>query len=78
MPRRTNRPELVVAHELRLLEDGKPRVEVYGNGKFGHYLWSKTGLSEEVCEDYCKRRAAQPNSDEAEGIKMLCALLLKV
>lgn len=64
-----------VAHEAKLLADGKPRAEVYS--KLPTYIAAKTGLSVALCEDYCKRRAAQQGSD-AEGIALLCELLLKV
>jgi HK97 family phage portal protein len=64
-----------VTHEMKLLSDGKPRADVYAN--LSAYLHDKTGLSVAVCEDYCARRAAQPTSDEAEGVTMLCDLLKK-
>jgi hypothetical protein len=65
----------VAAYEARLLADGKTRTDVYA--KLPGYIATKTGLPAALCEDYCKRRAAQPTSDEAEGAAMLKALLLK-
>ena len=62
---------------MKLLNDGKPRADVYAKLLPG-YLQAKTGLSAVVCEDYCTRRAALPTSDEAEGIALLCDLLQKV
>lgn len=64
----------VVSHEMRLLSDGKPRAEVYA--KLAGYIAAKTGLSAPLCEEYCRRRAAQTDSTEAEGIEMLKSLLL--
>ncbi len=64
-----------VGHEMKLLADGKARSAVYATLLPG-YLASKTGLPAALCAEYCKQRAAQPASDEREGVAMLRALLL--
>ena len=65
-----------VAHEQKLLADGKPRADVYGKLLPG-YLAAKTGLSAVQCAEYCQSQMAQP-SDEPEGVELLTKLLIAV
>lgn len=66
-----------VAHEMKLLADGKTRADVYTKLLPG-YLTSKTGLSAVQCAEYCQARLSQPDAGEAEGIELLAGLLEKV
>lgn len=59
-----------VAHEMKLLADGKSRADVYA--KLSSYLAVKTGLSAERCADYCQARLSQPDSD---GVELLTEFL---
>jgi HK97 family phage portal protein len=62
-----------VAHELRLLADGKGTAEVYGKLLPG-YLANKTGLPAERCAEYCQARLSQP---EADAVELLAGFLTK-
>ena len=44
-----------VAHEMKLLADGKSRADVYAKLLPG-YLAAKTGLSPAQCAEYCQAR----------------------
>lgn len=66
-----------VAHEQKLLADGKSRADVYTKLLPG-YLTAKTGLSAAQCAEYCQARMSQPEADELEGTKLLASLLTKV
>jgi HK97 family phage portal protein len=64
-----------VAHELKLLSDGKSRADVYGKLLPG-YLASKTGLSAMECAEYCRTRLEHPDATEADGVEMLAQILI--
>lgn len=66
-----------VAHEVKLLADGKSRADVYTKLLPG-YLSTKTGLSTAHCVEYCQARLAQTDAGEAEGIELLATLLTRV
>jgi HK97 family phage portal protein len=66
-----------VAHEMRLLSDGKSPIDVYGKLLPG-YLAAKTGLTALQCAEYCHARVAQPDASELEAIELLASLLTKV
>jgi len=66
-----------VAHEQKLLADGKSRADVYTKLLPG-YLAAKTGLSAVQCAEYCAARMSQPEADEREGTELLASLLTKV
>lgn len=63
-----------VAHESKLLADGKSRADVYTKLLPG-YLAAKTGLSAVSCAEYC---AARLEADNEDGTELLAALLTKV
>lgn len=63
-----------VAHESKLLADGKTRADVYTKLLPG-YLAAKTGLSAGMCAEYCQARLQDPDEDGAE---LLAAMLTKV
>lgn len=63
-----------VAHEMKLLADGKSRADVYGKLLPG-YLANKTGLSAERCAEYCSTRLSQPDAGELEGVELLASFL---
>ncbi|MGD0629017.1 MAG: phage portal protein [Terracidiphilus sp.] len=65
-----------VAHEMKLLADGKSRVTVYGQLLPG-YLTAKTGLSPSQCAEYCQARA-QTEAGESEGVELLASLLTRI
>jgi HK97 family phage portal protein len=65
-----------VAHETKLLADGKSRVDVYTKLLPG-YLTAKTGLSAIQCAEYCHARL-QAEGDESVGVELLAGLLTKV
>jgi HK97 family phage portal protein len=65
-----------VAHELKLLADGKSRTDVYTKLLPG-YLAAKTGLSVSQCAEYCQARMSQPEAGELEGVELLASLLTK-
>jgi phage portal protein BeeE len=65
-----------VAHEMKLLADGKSRADVYGKLLPG-YLANKTGLSAMQCAEYCQARL-QTEAGESEGIELLTELLTRV
>jgi HK97 family phage portal protein len=65
-----------VAHELKLLADGKSRADVYTKLLPG-YLAAKTGLSAVQCAEYCQARMSQPEAGELEGVELLASLLTK-
>ena len=65
-----------VAHEMKLLADGKSRAAVYGQLLPG-YLTAKTGLSPAQCAEYCQARL-QTEAGESEGVVLLASLLTKV
>jgi HK97 family phage portal protein len=65
-----------VAHELKLLADGKSRADVYTKLLPG-YLAAKTGLAAVQCVEYCTARMAQPEAGELEGVELLASLLTK-
>lgn len=66
-----------VAHEMKLLADGKSRADVYAKLLPG-YLTAKTGLSPAQCAEYCQARASQPEASEQDGVELLARLLTKV
>ncbi len=66
-----------VAHELKLLADGKSRADVYTKLLPG-YLATKTGLSAVQCAEYCQARMSQLQAGELEGVELLAGLLQKV
>jgi len=66
-----------VAHEMKLLADGKARADVYTKLLPG-YLAAKTGLSAVQCAEYCQARMAQPDATELEGTELLAGLLTRV
>lgn len=66
-----------VAHESKLLADGKSRADVYTKLLPG-YLTAKTGLSAVRCAEYCQARLSQPEATEPEGVELLARLLEKV
>jgi len=63
-----------VAHESKLLADGKTRADVYTKLLPG-YLAAKTGLSAGMCAEYCQARLQDPDED---GVELLAAMLTKV
>jgi HK97 family phage portal protein len=63
-----------VAHESKLLADGKSAADVYMKLLPG-YLTAKTGLSPSKCGEYCAARMAQPDSD---GIELLTEMLTQI
>jgi HK97 family phage portal protein len=65
-----------VAHEIKLLADGKSRADVYAKLLPG-YLTAKTGLSAVQCAEYCQARLSQPEDGEL-GVELLASLLTKV
>ena len=65
-----------VAHEMKLLADGKSRADVYGQLLPG-YLAAKTGLSPAQCAEYCQARH-QADAGESEGVELLARLLTRV
>lgn len=65
-----------VAHEMKLLADGKSRAAVYGQLLPG-YLTAKTGLSPARCAEYCQARL-QTEAGESEGVELLASLLTRV
>lgn len=65
-----------VAHEMKLLADGKSRVTVYGQ-LLPCFLTAKTGLSPAQCAEYCQARL-QTEAGESEGIELLASLLTRV
>jgi HK97 family phage portal protein len=65
-----------VAHEMKLLADGKSRADVYTKLLPG-YLAAKTGLSALQCAEYCQARL-QTEAGEPEGVELLASLLTKV
>jgi HK97 family phage portal protein len=65
-----------VAHEAKLLADGKSRADVYTKLLPG-YLIAKTGLPTPACADYCAARL-HSEANEPEGVAMLAALLTKI
>jgi hypothetical protein len=54
-----------VAHEEKLLADGKPASDVYGKLLPG-YLRSKAGMSTAKCAEYCAARLAGVSDDPVE------------
>jgi len=54
-----------VAHEAKLLADGKPASDVYGKLLPG-YLRDKAGLSTVKCAEYCAARLAGASDDAVE------------
>jgi hypothetical protein len=66
-----------VAHESKLLADGKSRADVYTKLLPG-YLAAKTGLSAVQCAEYCQARLSQTDAGELEGVELLAHLLTKV
>lgn len=64
-----------VAHERKLLADGKSRADVYTKLLPG-YLAAKTGLSAALCAEYCHTRL-QTEAGELDGIELLASLLTK-
>jgi hypothetical protein len=65
-----------VAHEMKLLADGKSRADVYAKLLPG-YLAAKTGLSPAQCAEYCQARL-EADAGEPEGVELLARLLTKV
>jgi HK97 family phage portal protein len=61
-----------VAHETKLLSDGKSRADVYAKLLPG-YLRDKAGLSAVKCAEYCSARLSSADSD---GVEMLTKLLI--
>ena len=61
-----------VAHEMKLLSDGKSRADVYTKLLPG-YLANKTGLSAAKCAEYCQARLEQPDGD---GVELLAQILI--
>lgn len=65
-----------VAHEMKLLADGKSRADVYTKLLPG-YLAAKTGMSAAQCAEYCQARL-NAEAGEQEGIERLAGLLTTV
>lgn len=65
-----------VAHEMKLLADGKGRADVYTKLLPG-YLSAKTGLPAVQCAEYCQARL-QSEAGEAEGVELLAGLLTRI
>ena len=65
-----------VAHEMKLLADGKSRADVYAKLLPG-YLAAKTRLSPAQCAEYCQARL-EADAGEPEGVELLARLLTKV
>jgi len=65
-----------VAHEMKLLADGKSRADVYAKLLPG-YLTAKTGLSTAQVAEYCQVRV-QTEAGESEGIELLAGLLTQI
>jgi HK97 family phage portal protein len=63
-----------VAHETKLLSDGKSRADVYAKLLPG-YLRDKAGLSLAKCTEYCSARLAGA-SDTSDGVELLTKLLI--
>jgi phage portal protein BeeE len=61
-----------VAHENKLLADGKSRADVYAKLLPG-YLRDKAGLSAVRCAEYCSARLSSADSD---GLELLTKLLI--
>jgi len=61
-----------VAHERKLLADGKSPADVYGKLLPG-YLAAKTGLPAQLCAEYCRARLEQP---EADAVGLLAQILI--
>ena len=61
-----------VAHETKLLADGKSRADVYAKLLPG-YLRDKAGLSAVKCAEYCAQRLAGASED---GVELLTKLLI--
>ncbi len=64
-----------VAHECKLLADGKSRADVYTKLLPG-YLAAKTGLSAVQCAEYCQDRLSRPPASEPEGVELLTKALI--
>jgi HK97 family phage portal protein len=65
-----------VAHEMKLLADGKSRAEVYGKLLPG-YVANKTGFSAGQCAEYCQARLSQPEAGELDAVELLASFLTK-
>jgi HK97 family phage portal protein len=61
-----------VAHEQKLIADGKSRADVYTKLLPG-YIRDKTGLSPVQCAEYCQARMSCPDDD---GVELLTRLLI--
>jgi len=61
-----------VAHEQKLLADGKEASEIYGR-LLPSFLAAKTGLSAVQCAEYCQARLSQPDVD---GVELLTKVLI--
>ncbi len=61
-----------VAHEQRLLADGKTTQDVYGR-LLPAYLAGKTGMTPAQCATYCQARLAEPDAD---GVELLAGMLV--
>jgi HK97 family phage portal protein len=66
-----------VAHEQRLLSDGKERADVYTR-LLPPFLAAKTGLSSLACAEYCQARLADQDAGEPEGVELLARMLTQV
>jgi hypothetical protein len=60
-----------VAHEDKLLSDGKAAADVYGK-LLPAYLRDKAGLSTAKCAEYCNARLA----GAADGVELLTQILI--
>lgn len=65
-----------VAHEQKLLGDGKDRADVYTR-LLPPFLAAKTGMSTAHCAEYCQARLSQPDAGEPEAVELLAALLTR-
>ena len=63
-----------VAHEMKLLADGKSRADVFTKLLPG-YLASKTGMSAAQCAEYCQARLQQ-DATEVEAVELLAQILI--
>lgn len=63
-----------VAHEQKLLADGKEPSEIYER-LLPTFLVAKTGMTPAQCANYCQSRLANPDAD---GVELLASLLTKV
>ena len=63
-----------VAHETKLLADGKSAADVYTKLLPG-YLVAKTGLPAMRCAEYCQARLASPDAD---GAALLAEMLTQL